>query len=231
MAQAGDPLDLRVQDASRAAPAGNPPLLFPEIQRVREVSLHSVQKIHDKTMLRRELRSKRAALTNIERRKAELGAALQARRNGWLKPGKRIAAYIPVGSEFSPWPLILLALKLGVEVYIPRVPKNGKQLDFVLLDQHTSWNSGAFNIPEPSHVQTCLPHRLDVVFLPLVGFDEQGFRLGQGGGYYDATFSFRRGRKIWLKPRLIGLGFKCQKVDQLPTDHWDLQLDAVLSEK
>lgn len=195
---------------------------------MREVSLHSVQQIHDKAMLRRELRSKRAALTSLERRKAELGAALQARSNGWLKPGKRIAAYIPVGSEFSPWPLILLALKLGVEVYVPRVPKSGKQLVFVRLDQHTSWNVGAFGIPEPSHVQTCLPHRLDTVFLPLVGFDEQGFRLGQGGGYYDATFAFRRLRKFWLKPRLFGLGFACQKVSRLPVDHWDLRLDAVL---
>lgn len=195
---------------------------------MREVSLHSIQQIHDKTMQRRVLRGKRASLTSVERRKAEQSAALHARRNGWLKPGKRIAAYIPVGSEFSPWPLILLALKLGVEVYVPQVPKQGKQLVFVRLDQHTVWGAGAFGIPAPSHVQTCLPHRLDTVFLPLVGFDEQGFRLGQGGGYYDSTFAFRRLRKFWLKPRLVGLGFECQKVNHLPVDHWDLQLDAVL---
>ncbi|SFN49288.1 5-formyltetrahydrofolate cyclo-ligase [Formivibrio citricus] len=196
---------------------------------MREVSLHSVQQLHDKIALRHELRGKRGSMTAAERRKAELGAALQARRNGWLKPGKRIAAYIPVGSEFSSWPLMLLALKLGAEVYVPRVPKNGKQLEFVRLDQHTSWSAGAYGIPEPSHEKTCLPHRLDTVFLPLVGYDDQGFRLGQGGGYYDATFAFRRLRKYWLKPRLIGLGFECQKASHLPVDHWDLKLDAVLS--
>ncbi len=202
-----------------------------EIQRVREVSPPQNQNFHDKSALRRELRRKRAALPFHERRNAERYAAHQARYRGWLKPGKRIAAYVPVGSEFSSWPLILLALRLGVEVYLPQVPKYGKRLVFVRLDQHTRWKSGNFGIPEPLHEQVCSLHRLDTVFLPLLGFDTEGFRLGQGGGYYDTTFAFRRARKSWLKPRLIGLAFECQKVDRVPVEYWDLRLDTVLTGK
>ncbi len=202
-----------------------------EIQRVREVSLPQNQNSHNKSALRRELRRKRAALPFHERRNAEGYAAHQARYRGWLKPGKRIAAYVPVGNEFSSWPLILQALRLGVEVYLPQVPKYGKRLVFVRLDQHTRWKSGNFRIPEPLHEQVCPLHRLDTVFLPLLGFDTEGFRLGQGGGYYDTTFAFRRSRKSWLKPRLIGLAFECQKVECVPVEHWDLRLDTVLTGK
>ncbi len=182
----------------------------------------------DKLALRRALRQQRAALMHLERLPAEMSAARLACQRGWLRPGKRIAAYIPVGSEFSPWPLILMALKHGAEVYLPQVPERGRQMRFVRLDQHSRWVSGKYAIPELHSGQTCPPRRLDTVFLPLVGFDDSGTRLGQGGGFYDATFAFRRSRKHWKRPRLIGLGFACQRVETLPRDQWDLCLDAVL---
>ena len=47
----------------------------------------------------------------------------------------------------------------------------------------------------------------DVVFLPLVGFDSRGVRLGTGGGFYDRAFAFRRWRSVWHTPRLIGLAY------------------------
>ncbi|MBS1154420.1 MAG: 5-formyltetrahydrofolate cyclo-ligase [Proteobacteria bacterium] len=182
----------------------------------------------EKSALRRSLRQQRAALLPLVRQRAELQAARQAKANGWLRPGKRIAAYIPVGSEFSPWPLILLALHRGVEVYLPQVPARGRQLRFVRFDEHSRWVEGQYGIPELLSGQSCLPRQLDSVFLPLLGFDASGGRLGQGGGYYDATFAFRRNRRHWKKPRLIGLAFACQQVEALPKDHWDLHLDAVL---
>lgn len=229
MAKAGDPLNLRVQDASRTAAAGIPPFFSRKSSDVREISFSPRTLFDAKRQLRRELRQARAALSPASRWQAERAVAAQARRAGWLKPGKRIAAYVPTGSEFSPWPLILLALRLGAQVYLPRVPRQGKLLEFVRLDAATRWEDGAFGIPEPLHAETCSPRRLDTVFLPLVGFDAAGFRLGQGGGYYDTTFSFRRTRRRWLKPRLIGLGFACQQVARLPVEPWDLRLDACLS--
>lgn len=182
----------------------------------------------EKNAMRRLLRQKRAGLPHVSRLQSELAAARQAVQKRLLRPGKRIAAYIPVGSEFSPWPLILMALKRGTEVYLPQVPERGRQMRFVRLDSHSRWMDGKHGIPELLSGQVCPPRRLDTVFLPLVGFDDYGTRLGQGGGYYDATFAFRRLRRHWKKPRLIGLGFACQRVGELPRDHWDLRLDAVL---
>ncbi len=195
---------------------------------LKVTSMWSTPPHPEKSVLRRTLRQQRAALTHTDRLRAELNAARQAVRKGYLRPGKRIAAYIPVGSEFSPWPLILMAMKRGVEVYLPQVPDHGRQMRFVRFDQHSHWGNGKHDIPEIIAGKACLPRQLDIVFLPLVGFDSNGTRLGQGGGYYDATFSFRRNRLHWKKPRLIGLAFSCQRVSDLPHDHWDLRLDAVL---
>ena len=183
----------------------------------------------DKKMLRRQLRLQRAAIPAAQRANAEWRAAQSARVLGWLRPGARIAAYVPVGSEFSAWPLITLALQRGVEVYLPQVPRRGRKLRFIRFDADTRWRNGRHGIPEPGYGCLCEPRRLDTVFLPLVGFDDTGSRLGQGGGYYDATFAFRNPRRYWKKPRLIGLAFACQRAVELVVDRWDVRLDAVLT--
>lgn len=201
---------------------GNPSL--PTVRSALKLPDHPLS---DKTTLRRHLRRQRSALSLHERARAEWLAAQQAR--GWLRPGKRIAAYIPVGSEFSPWPLIMLALQRGAQVYLPQVPLRGRRMRFVRLDADTRWGSGPHGIPEPENGKECPPRLLDTVFLPLVGFDDSGARLGQGGGYYDTTFAFRRPRRHWKKPRLIGLGFACQRVVGLTIDPWDVRLDGVLT--
>ena len=66
--------------------------------------------------------------------------------------------------------------------------------------------------------------------MPLVGFDHQGYRLGMGGGYYDATLAYMRHRRSWRKPRLVGIAYECQRVEKLPHDPWDMPLDAVVTE-
>ena len=75
-----------------------------------------------------------------------------------------------------------------------------------------------------------MPWGLDLILLPLVGFDLKGNRLGMGGGYYDRTLSYLRHRRFWIKPRLVGVAHECQKVDSLIARPWDIPLDAVVTE-
>ncbi len=86
-------------------------------------------------------------------------------------------------------------------------------------------------IEEPQGSRTLSPRRLDVVFLPLVGFDAHGVRLGAGGGYYDRAFAFRRWRHVWHAPRLIGIAYSFQQVDRITPAAHDVLLDAVVTEK
>ncbi len=63
----------------------------------------------------------------------------------------------------------------------------------------------------------------DVLFMPLVGFDEHGGRLGQGGGHYDRWLAVHPGTIA------IGLAWDCQLVDELPHEPHDQPLHAVIT--
>ncbi|QLI81431.1 5-formyltetrahydrofolate cyclo-ligase [Chitinibacter fontanus] len=184
----------------------------------------------DKASTRRNLRAARAAITPEQRLAAAWAVTRSPQILRRLRHGQKIAIYVPVAGEFPTWPLILHAMQRGCEVYLPRTPRFGRQLQFVRLDQQSRWQLGKFGIPVPCHPQTCDPKQLDTVFVPLVGFDLQMARLGQGGGYYDTTFAFRRLRRLWQKPKLIGLAFSVQQLANIPTEPWDLHLDAVQTE-
>jgi 5-formyltetrahydrofolate cyclo-ligase len=183
----------------------------------------------DKVALRRELRRRRAGLPAQERRRAE--AALARRADRFLLRGRRIALYLAAGSELSLAPLIHRALKRRVAVYLPVVPTRGRKLLFCRLgDPQGAWQRNRFGIAE-FRTRDSLPARLlHTVLLPLVGFDSAGGRLGQGGGYYDTTFAFRRLYRHWRSPKLIGVAFECQQVEHIPRERHDVQLDAVVTE-
>ena len=72
---------------------------------------------------------------------------------------------------------------------------------------------------------------LDLVLMPLVGFDEEGGRLGMGGGFYDRSLAYRGRRKNGHKPTLLGLAHECQKVDRLPLEPWDVSLQATVTDQ
>jgi 5-formyltetrahydrofolate cyclo-ligase len=105
-----------------------------------------------------------------------------------------------------------------------------KPLEFVLYRLGDKMRLNRYNILEPVDAQGISTEELDLVILPLVGFDERGNRLGMGGGYYDATFSFLLNRNR-SKPFMLGLGYEDQRVDELPTDSWDIQLNGILTER
>ena len=75
------------------------------------------------------------------------------------------------------------------------------------------------------------PRWLDLVLVPLVGFDARGHRLGMGAGLYDRHFAFLRQRRAWRRPLLIGLAFEAQKVVRLAEEAHDVQLDGVVTER
>ena len=86
---------------------------------------------------------------------------------------------------------------------------------------------GKFGIMQPSDLNNeYLP---EIILTPCLAFDERGFRLGYGGGYYDKTFSYLK--NIKHKFISIAVAFDGQKINKLVHDKYDQKIDYILTEK
>jgi 5-formyltetrahydrofolate cyclo-ligase len=180
--------------------------------------------------LRAYLRAKRRAVTAVERARAARQVARLADRALNLRSGQRIGIYAATAEELDTSCLIELALRRGCLVYLPRIDgARSRTMHFVPLSQRVRINR--FGIPEPQGPRLASARLLDVVFLPLVGFDRHGVRLGMGGGYYDRAFSFRRLRSFWHAPLLVGIGYASQEVERITPAAHDVPLDLVITER
>jgi 5-formyltetrahydrofolate cyclo-ligase len=181
--------------------------------------------------LRKALRAKRRALSTVERTSCSERIAHNVDCWLHLRPSWRIALYAALPEELDSTPLIELARARGCRIYLPRIDRHslGRKMQFV--EMSTRQRSNRLGISEPQGSRIIGARWLDVVFLPLVGFDAHGVRLGTGGGYYDRAFAFRRWRSVWHTPQLIGLGYSFQQVERIIPAAHDVLLDAVVTEK
>lgn len=184
--------------------------------------------------LRRRLRAERRALSPAEqRRHAERLTRLVSKHPVFLR-ARTIAAYWSADGELDPTPLLALAHARHKDCHLPVLrPHPRKKLWFVRFRPGDPLRPNVYGIPEPRlrHRKIRQPWALDLLLMPLVGFDPAGNRLGMGGGYYDRTLAYLRQRRHWRRPTLIGIAHECQKVDALQANAWDIPLDMVVTEE
>ncbi|CUA82033.1 MULTISPECIES: 5-formyltetrahydrofolate cyclo-ligase [Gulbenkiania] len=190
--------------------------------------MHDTSPAPDKASLRRTLRRRRMALTAAERRRAALAVARHARR--FIGRGRRLGAYLACGSELDLEPLMSEALFRGARLFLPVIPARGRRLWFSALGAQDRWYlHPRYRIPEYDGPRR-RAERLDVLFVPLLGVDASGYRMGQGGGFYDATLAYLARRRHFRKPLLVGVAYDCQRVSVLPREPWDIRLDYLVTE-
>jgi 5-formyltetrahydrofolate cyclo-ligase len=143
-----------------------------------------------------------------------------------LSPSNIIAGYWPKGREFDATGILERALEKGYECALPCVEDNSKILTFKKWNKETALKKGAFGILEPDTQDIVTP---DIILVPLLAFDLKGYRLGQGGGYYDATLSHARNAG---DVTAIGVGYAAQAVlFKLPREDHDQKMDYILTPK
>lgn len=181
--------------------------------------------------LRASLRARRRTVSAAERTRAARQIARHADRALNLRSGRRIGIYAATGEELDTSCLIALALRRGCLVYLPRIDRRQRvrTMRFARLTERRSFNR--FGIAEPEGPLLAGVRLLDIVFLPLVGFDRRGMRLGMGAGYYDRAFAFMRLRSVWRAPLLVGIGYASQEVDRIVSAEHDVPLDLVITER
>ncbi|NBB83323.1 MAG: 5-formyltetrahydrofolate cyclo-ligase [Alphaproteobacteria bacterium] len=183
--------------------------------------------------LRRELRAARRSLSPAAQRAHAERAATRLIRSGLLRGAERIALYVPCDGELDPFPLRARLAPACHRFYLPVLRAHAPgRLWFVRFSPGEPLRRNRFGIAEPRRRgRRILPaHALNLILLPLVGFDAACNRLGMGGGFYDRSLAFLGGRRHWRRPRLIGLAHECQRVEALAPQPWDLPLDAVVTE-
>jgi 5-formyltetrahydrofolate cyclo-ligase len=184
----------------------------------------------DRDALRRHLKKLRRAVPRAERRAAGEAVAHHIRRHFNLRPGLRIAVYAPLPAELDTAALLRLTAQHRCRVYLPRLTDlRRRRMQFVAAGGPMRRNH--LGIMEPVQQRHLSARNLDLVFVPLVGFDAKGERLGMGAGYYDRAFAFLRRRSHWLHPRLIGLAYSFQQVPHIEGASHDVRLNAVITEK
>lgn len=187
----------------------------------------------ERAALRRSLRQLRCQLS--PRHQGDAAARLFHRIAGrrFFRSAKRIAFYLPSDGEIDPSLLLADALDRGQQCYLPVLHPQGKSsLLFVRFRAGDKLRANRWGIYEPvlCRSRQISARTLDLVFVPLVGFDSNGNRLGMGKGFYDRSFSFLTdaGRKT---PKLIGLAHECQRVEDLRPQAWDIRMSAIVSDQ
>lgn len=185
--------------------------------------------------LRQVLRQRRRALTPHQQRQASRALCQRLRQLPEVQRARRVALYLPNDGEIDPRPLIPWLTQRGARVYLPVLkPLSDNRLWFVHYHPGTPMRRNRFGIPEPytrhgaHRARRLAGWALDLILLPLVGFDEQGQRMGMGGGFYDRSLAFTQ--RAGPRPRLIGLAHECQHVARLPAAPWDVPLDTIVSD-
>jgi len=183
---------------------------------------------------RAELRLRRRQLTVTERRTAAEKAAAIAASLSCFRYGERIAFYLASDGELDPMPLMQRAIAQGKQCYLPVLhPLGHKRLWFARWQPGVALQSNQYGIPEPLWSRSSLidSRALNLLFMPLVAFDDQCNRMGMGAGYYDRTLAWRLLHRFWKGPALVGYAYAQQQVPSLDTRSWDVPMDMVVTER
>ncbi len=192
------------------------------------VMLQHANTLQQKATYRQQLRRRRATLSPGTRKRAAFRLARRLLGTGILRRGGHLGVYLAAGSELSLAPFMALAQQHDCTLYAPIVPPHGRIMRFAALtEKKRRWRCNRFGILEFVSRPTVAAPTLHTVLVPLIGFDAQCRRLGQGGGFYDNSFTATG----WRRPRLIGIAFECQRVAALPLEAHDQALSAVITEK
>ena len=144
-----------------------------------------------------------------------------------FKKSNVIASYYSINSEMQTYELNKKILDSGKTLCLPSLKDKKNEMNFKTFDNKTKTKKAKFNLIEPgSNSKIIIP---DLILVPCVAFDKFGYRIGYGGGYYDATIN--KLKKNFKKINSIILAFSQQEIKKINISAYDEKIDYILTEK
>lgn len=188
--------------------------------------MHAERKA-EKIKLRKEMLQKRSALSPIARTAASEAIVERIIQSEAFAHAQVVFAFLPFREEVAIEALITACWQHGKHVYVPKIDTIQKTMHFYELRSWDALAIGHYGIREPD--ATCPKYEgappIDIVLMPGVAFDRELGRLGYGAGYYDRFL-----QQLHHQPMLIAPAYSAQIVDRVPTDAWDISIDAIVTE-
>ena len=180
-----------------------------------------------KCALRRTMIELRSHVDLPRAQAAAQAVAVHVSRLAQFAAAESVALYVPRpdSGELDSHPLFEIAGRMGKRRFLPRCTES-VELEYVGVEDWESLQPGRYGIPEPRGERVPLPGSESLVVCPGVAFDARGGRLGMGRGYFDRTFSARGKDRAFL----VGVGYTCQIVENLPQQEHDQAMDALVTE-
>ncbi len=171
----------------------------------------------------------RRALSPGERRNASRIICKRVIESREFSSSAMVGIYLPMKDEVDSREIIQRAWRANKRVFVP-ILRGSAQMLFCEIDADTELEQNRLGIWEPARGRIVAPENLDLVIAPTVAFDDDCHRIGMGAGFFDRCFAFLRHRKHWLRPKLVGVAFRCQKVEKITPNTWDIRLYRIITE-
>ena len=183
----------------------------------------------DKKTLRRDILAKRALLSKNDHISLSKNIFNRLKETEYYKNANNIFVFISFGSELDTHEFIKEAIEEGKNILVPITIHKSREMIPSLLKDFNELEPGYFNIlgPKKEFERHVDPQEIDLVVVPGAVFDNRGYRVGYGGGFYDRFLSTKVRKEV---PK-IAVGFDFQVIDKVPTEEFDFPVDFIITDK
>jgi 5-formyltetrahydrofolate cyclo-ligase len=177
--------------------------------------------------LRRQLLERRSGLPSAYRQACSVRICQALGEWPAFQQAKTVMFYMPFRQEVDVRPAIETAWRTGKTVVLPRVELESRTMKLVRVKTYGELSLGAYGIWEPPNAPDRMvsPEEVELVVVPGVGFDRQGYRLGYGGGYYDRFFALAENAVR------VGVAYPEQVVETVYPEAHDQSVHALITSR
>ncbi|MBQ8255013.1 MAG: 5-formyltetrahydrofolate cyclo-ligase [Clostridia bacterium] len=181
----------------------------------------------EKKKLREELLQLRGEISNDEREYAEAAVVSKLLSLASFRFAETVLLYYPIKGELNVLPIVDAAIKAGKKVAFPLCDAESSTMTYHVVSDISELKAGSYGIPEPNSelpLYTPSKEKNDLIIIPAVCFDRQGYRIGYGKGYYDRYMGSFGGTAV-------GVTFHKLLRPSVPRGRFDKHVSLIVTEK